>query len=186
MCGRGCGRKHRLNPLRLRNFLLHQTVTHALYNACIIPIRKNKITRRRAEDSTPSTARRDNAVRLFFRMGIIQINRRANRTRSIHATPQTTKHFPSRQARFQCPPSQTRAPRQTGAGRIRPLSTAFAMPVGIPQILFQSNRLRQMPGGLMFTAKKRQTYYLHPQVWFTGRKPQTTRIGACRLKSKFP
>jgi hypothetical protein len=60
------------------------------------------------------------------------------------------------------------------------------MPVGIPQILFQSNRLRQMPGGLMLTAKKRQTYYLHPQVWFTGRKPQTTRIGACRLKSKFP
>jgi hypothetical protein len=43
-----------------------------------------------------------------------------------------------------------------------------------------------MPGGLMLTAKKRQTYYLHPQVWFTGRKPQTTRIGACRLKSKFP
>ena len=152
----------------------------------LYPFEKNKITRRRAEDSTPSTARRDNAVRLFFRMGIIQINRRANRTRSIHATPQTTKHFPSRQARFQCPPSQTRAPRQTGAGRIRPLSTAFAMPVGIPQILFQSNRLRQMPGGLMLTAKKRQTYYLHPQVWFTGRKPQTTRIGACRLKSKFP
>ena len=136
MCGRGCGRKHRLNPLRLRNFLLHQTVTHALYNACIIPIRKNKITRRRAEDSTPSTARRDNAVRLFFRMGIIQINRRANRTRSIHATPQTTKHFPGRQARFQCPPSQTRTTRQTGAGRIRPLNTAFAMPVGMPQILF--------------------------------------------------
>ena len=102
----------------------------------LIPIRKNKITRRRAEDSTPSTARRDNAVRLFFRMGIIQINRRANRTRSIHATPQTTKHFPGRQARFQCPPSQTRTTRQTGAGRIRPLNTAFAMPVGMPQILF--------------------------------------------------
>ena len=65
-----------------------------------------------------------------------QINRRANRTRSIHATPQTTKHFPGRQARFQCPPSQTRTTRQTGAGRIRPLNTAFAMPVGMPQILF--------------------------------------------------
>ncbi len=44
--------------------------------------------------------------------------------------------FQGRQARFQCPPSQTRTTRQTGAGRIRPLNTAFAMPVGMPQILF--------------------------------------------------
>ena len=36
----------------------------------IIPILQNKITRRRAEDSTSSTARRANAVRLFYRIGI--------------------------------------------------------------------------------------------------------------------
>ena len=32
----------------------------------LIPIQKSKLTRRRAEDSTPSTARRANEVRLFF------------------------------------------------------------------------------------------------------------------------
>ena len=36
----------------------------------IIPIQKNKLTRRRAADSTDSTARRDNEVRLFFWIGI--------------------------------------------------------------------------------------------------------------------
>ena len=36
----------------------------------IIPIQKSKLTRRRAADSTDSTARRDNEVRLFFWIGI--------------------------------------------------------------------------------------------------------------------
>ena len=36
----------------------------------IIPNLKNKITRRRAVNRTDSTARRDNAVRLFFRFDI--------------------------------------------------------------------------------------------------------------------
>ena len=36
-----------------------------------IPIQKSKLTRRRAADSTDSTARRDNEVRLFFWIGII-------------------------------------------------------------------------------------------------------------------
>ena len=37
----------------------------------LIPIQKSKLTRRRAADSTNSTARRDNEVRLFFWIGII-------------------------------------------------------------------------------------------------------------------
>ena len=36
----------------------------------LIPIQKSKLTRRRAADSTDSTARRDNEVRLFFWIGI--------------------------------------------------------------------------------------------------------------------
>ena len=38
----------------------------------IIPIQKSKLTRRRAADSTDSTARRDNEVRLFFWIGIMR------------------------------------------------------------------------------------------------------------------
>ena len=36
----------------------------------LIPIQKSKLTRRRAANSTDSTARRDNEVRLFFWIGI--------------------------------------------------------------------------------------------------------------------
>ena len=46
----------------------------------IIPIQKSKLTRRRAADSTTSTARRDNEVRLFFWIGITLCLNKANRT----------------------------------------------------------------------------------------------------------
>ena len=36
-----------------------------------MPIQKSKLTRRQAADTTDSTARRDNEVRLFFWIGII-------------------------------------------------------------------------------------------------------------------
>ena len=41
----------------------------------VIPIQKSKLTRRRAADSTDSTARRDNEVRLFFWIGISGLKR---------------------------------------------------------------------------------------------------------------
>ena len=54
--------------LRLRRIYQGHLIMKSSY--LLIPILKNKITRRRAEDSTGSTARRANAVRLFFRIGI--------------------------------------------------------------------------------------------------------------------
>ena len=53
-------------------FVVHNRLCIVLFRLPeAIPILQNKITRRRAEDSTNSTARRANAVRLFCRMGII-------------------------------------------------------------------------------------------------------------------
>ena len=44
--------------------------THQYDKGRLIPIQKSKLTRRRAADSTTSTARRGNEVRLFFWIGI--------------------------------------------------------------------------------------------------------------------
>ena len=53
----------------------------------LIPIQKSKLTRRRAADSTDSTARRDNEVRLFFWIGIIQTHSLNLSQNSIFVAP---------------------------------------------------------------------------------------------------
>ena len=52
----------------LCHFFMHSTILAA--KSGVIPIQKGKLTRRRACDSTDSTARRDNEVRLFFWIGM--------------------------------------------------------------------------------------------------------------------
>ena len=56
-----------------RRHLLIPIYTHPKNK--LIPIQKSKLTRRRAADSTDSTARRDNEVRLFFWIGITALTR---------------------------------------------------------------------------------------------------------------
>ena len=55
-----------------------------LQKSKLIPVQKSKLTRRRAADSTTSTARRDNEVRLFFWIGI-------TRRRAEDSTPSTAR-----------------------------------------------------------------------------------------------